>query len=170
MAYYNGLAPEVCEAMETLDYAFIGVSTCGTIAGMSRRLKEHYPNIKIVAVDIEGSVIFGHAPRKRHISGLGSSKVPPLLNEAVIDDVVMVSESHIVEGSRSLLTDHAIFGGASAGAMYYAANHYFDDTVLLNKPVSLFLCPDKGTAYLDNIYNAEWVHANIDPLFQNTPF
>ncbi|MGB8191885.1 MAG: 2,3-diaminopropionate biosynthesis protein SbnA [Chitinophagaceae bacterium] len=170
MAYYNGLGVEICEEMKTLDYAFIGVSTCGTIAGISKRLKEHYPAVKIIAVDIDGSIIFGHAPKKRHISGLGSSKVPPLLHEAIIDDVVMVSESHIVDGSRDLLTDHAIFGGASAGAMYYAIRHYFDATPLACKPSCLFLCPDKGHAYLDNIYNSDWVHANIDPHFQAKAF
>lgn len=170
LAYYNGLGVEICENMQQLNYAFIGVSTCGTIAGISKRLKEHFPGIKIVAVDIDGSIIFGKAPKKRHISGLGSSKVPPLLNEASIDDVVMVSESHIVDGSRALLTDHAIFGGASAGAMYYAASHYFDHLQLSYKPTCLFLCPDKGTAYLDNIYSTDWVNANIDPHFQDKAF
>jgi N-(2-amino-2-carboxyethyl)-L-glutamate synthase len=170
MAYYNGLALEICDVLPALDYAFIGVSTCGTIAGISKRLKEHFPHIRIIAVDIDGSIIFGHAPKKRHISGLGSSKVPPLLEQALIDDVVMVPESDIVQGSRALLTDHAIFGGASAGAMYYAVNHYFDHIPVTGKPVCLFLCPDKGTAYLDNIYNAEWVSANIDPQFHHTAF
>lgn len=170
LAYYNGLAVEVCDAMAELDFAFIGVSTCGTIAGISKRLKEHYPAVRIVAVDIEGSIIFGHEPKKRHISGLGSSKIPPLLCEANIDDVVMVSESCIVDGSRRLLKDHAIFGGASAGAMYHAARHYFDATPLNYKPACLFLCPDKGHAYLDNIYNADWVHDNIDPHYQHQAF
>lgn len=160
-AYYNGMGVEVCASLPRLDYAFIGVSTCGTIAGLSRRLKEHYPRVKIVAVDIDGSIIFGHAPKKRHLSGLGSSKVPPLLHEASIDDVVMVPETSIVEGARALLTDHAIFGGASAGAMYHAATHYFKKDPAAQRPVSLFLCPDKGTAYLDNIYNPEWVQQNI---------
>lgn len=170
LAYHNGLAVEICDAMPALDYAFIGVSTCGTIAGISKRLKEHYNSVRIVAVDIEGSIIFGTEPRKRHISGLGSSKIPPLLSQADIDDVVMVSEAHIVKGSRNLLKDHAIFGGASAGAMYYAARHYFDATPLDHKPSCLFLCPDKGHAYLDNIYNADWVHDNIDPNFQHKAF
>jgi N-(2-amino-2-carboxyethyl)-L-glutamate synthase len=170
LAYHNGLAVEICDAMPVLDYAFIGVSTCGTIAGISKRLKEHYNSVRIVAVDIEGSIIFGNEPRKRHISGLGSSKVPPLLSQADIDDVVMVSEAHIVKGSRMLLRDHAIFGGASAGAMYYAARHYFNETPLSYKPSCLFLCPDKGHAYLDNIYNADWVHDNIDPHFQHKAF
>src|SRR5262245_41193931 len=68
-AHYRLTAGEVCAEFDSLDYVFIGVSTAGTIAGMSRRLKERYPNVRIVAVDSEGSVIFGGAPRKRHIPG-----------------------------------------------------------------------------------------------------
>src|SRR5207248_416058 len=79
-----------------LDYVFIGVSTAGTIAGMSRRLKERYPKVRIIAVDSEGSVIFGGKPRKRHIPGVGSSIVPPLLSHALIDDVVLIPEYETV--------------------------------------------------------------------------
>src|SRR5437660_4327486 len=78
-AHYELTAGEVCADFDSLDYVFIGVSTAGTIAGMSRRLKERYPKVRIVAVDSEGSVIFGGPPRKRHIPGVGSSIVPPLL-------------------------------------------------------------------------------------------
>src|SRR5438270_3457694 len=89
-AHYQLTAGEICADFDSLDYVFIGVSTGGTIAGMSRRLKERYPNVRIVAVDTQGSVIFGDTPRKRHIPGVGSSIVPPLLSHASIDDVVLI--------------------------------------------------------------------------------
>src|SRR5207249_3493677 len=79
-AHYELTAAEICADFDSLDYVFIGVSTAGTIAGVSRRLKEHYPNIRVIAVDTEGSAIFGGAPRKRHIPGIGSSIVPQLLS------------------------------------------------------------------------------------------
>src|SRR6266700_3682720 len=65
-AHYELTGAEVCADFDSLDYVFIGVSTAGTIAGVSRRLKEHYPNIRVIAVDTEGSAIFGGAARKRH--------------------------------------------------------------------------------------------------------
>ena len=77
-AHYELTATEICADFDSLDYVFIGVSTAGTIAGVSRRLKEHYPDIRVIAVDTEGSAIFGGAPRKRHIPGVGSSIVPPV--------------------------------------------------------------------------------------------
>src|SRR5438874_7976242 len=75
-AQYELTAAEICADFDSLDYVFIGVSTAGTIAGVSRRLKEHYPNIRVIAVDAEGSAIFGGTPRKRHIPGIGPSIVP----------------------------------------------------------------------------------------------
>ena len=87
-AHYELTAAEICADFDSLDYVFLGVSTAGTIAGVSRRLKERYPRIRVIAVDTEGSVIFGGSPRKRHIPGIGSSIVPPLLSHAKIDDVV----------------------------------------------------------------------------------
>src|SRR5436309_12065291 len=45
-AHYELTAGEICAGFDSLDYAFIGVGTAGTIAGVSRRLKEHYPNIR----------------------------------------------------------------------------------------------------------------------------
>src|SRR6266487_6694255 len=91
-AHYRLTAGEICADFASLDYVFIGVSTAGTIAGVSRRLKERYPKIRVIAVDTEGSVIFGDAPGKRHIPGVGSSIVPPLVSEALIDDVVLIPE------------------------------------------------------------------------------
>src|SRR5256886_8293892 len=91
-AHYHLTAGDICAAFDSLDYVFIGVSTGGTIAGVSRRLKECYPKVRIIAVDTEGSVIFGDTPKKRHIPGVGSSIVPPLLSQAAIDDVVLIPE------------------------------------------------------------------------------
>ncbi len=99
-AHYQLTAGEICADFDSLDYVFIGVSTGGTIAGVSRRLKERYPNIRVIAVDTEGSVIFGGAPRKRHIPGIGSSIVPSLLSHAKIDDVVLIPERETVQACR----------------------------------------------------------------------
>src|SRR6266545_3620102 len=114
-AHYQLTAGEICAEFESLDYVFIGVSTAGTIAGVSRRLKEHYPNVQIIAVDTKGSVIFGDEPRKRHIPGVGSSIVPPLLAQARIDDVVLIPERETVAACRELLAAHGLFVGGSSG-------------------------------------------------------
>jgi 2,3-diaminopropionate biosynthesis protein SbnA len=157
LAHYNGIGQELVDHFQELDYAFVGVGTGGTIAGISLRLKEKFPNIKIVAVDIEGSVIFGGKPKKRFIPGLGSSIVPPILKNAIIDEILHVNEINSVEGCYRLLEEHAIFAGGSSGSVYYAIQKYFDNREFIRKPNVVFLCPDSGVPYTNTVYSKKWV-------------
>ena len=155
-AHYHLTAGDVCADFESLDYAFIGVSTGGTIAGMSRRLKERYPGIRIIAVDTQGSVIFGDTPRKRHIPGVGSSIVPPLVAEAEIDDVVLIPERETAAACRELLFEHGIFAGGSSGTAYAAVKRYTRRMKGPRLPTVLFLCADRGAPYLDTVFDPTW--------------
>src|SRR5439155_5057997 len=153
---YELTAGEICAEFDSLDYAFIGVSTAGTISGVSRRLKEQYPNIRIIAVDAEGSAIFGATPHKRHIPGIGSSIVPPLLRYAKIDDVVWVPERETVQACRELLMTHGLFVGGSSGSAFAAVKRYAAKMPAYQHPTVLFLCADRGTPYLDTVFDPNW--------------
>lgn len=155
-AHYELTAGEICADFDSLDYVFIAVSTAGTIAGVSRRLKEHFPKIRVIAVDSEGSVIFGSAPHKRHIPGIGSSIVPPLVAEAMIDDVVLISERETVEACQELLMTHGLFVGGSSGTAYAAVKRLAPKMTESKRPTVLFLCADRGTPYLDTVYDPAW--------------
>jgi len=155
-AHYELTASEICADFASLDYIFIGVSTAGTIAGVSRRLKEHYPNIRVIAVDTEGSAIFGGTPRKRHIPGVGSSMVPELLSHAKIDDVVLIPERETVQACRELLTSHGLFVGGSSGTAFAAIKRYAARLPEHKQPTVLFLCADRGTPYLDTVFDPTW--------------
>jgi 2,3-diaminopropionate biosynthesis protein SbnA len=153
-AHYELTAGEIVASFSALDYVFVGVSTAGTIAGVSRRLKAHFPGVKVVAVDAEGSVIFGQKPRRRYIPGLGSSIVPDLLRCAFIDDAVHVRELDTIDACHRLLRKHQILAGGSSGSSYAAVESYpFPES----SPTVLFLCADRGTAYMDTVYDAGWV-------------
>ena len=155
-AHYELTAGEICADFDSLEYVFIGVSTAGTIAGMSRRLKEHFPRVKIIAVDVQGSVIFGDSPRHRHIPGIGASIVPPLLSRARIDDVVLISERETVAACRELLTEHGLFVGGSSGTAFAAVKRYGPKMTGSKRPTVLFVCADRGTPYLDTVYDPNW--------------
>src|SRR5437899_598143 len=155
-AHYELTATEICADFDSLDYVFIGVSTAGTIAGVSRRLKEQYPNIRVIAVDTEGSAIFGGVPRKRHIPGIGSSIVPQLLSHAKIDDIVLISERETVEACQELLTSHGLFVGGSSGTAFAAVKQYAARMPAYKRPTVLFLCADRGTPYLDTVFDPTW--------------
>ena len=153
-AHYHLTAGDICDAFDSLDYVFIGVSTGGTIAGVSRRLKECYPKVRIIAVDTEGSVIFGDTPKKRHIPGVGSSIVPPLLSQAAIDDVVLIPERETVAACRELLVTHGLFAGGSSGTAFAAVKRYASK--IARSATALFLCADRGTPYLDTVFDPTW--------------
>src|SRR5438552_8960284 len=157
-AHYHLTAGDICADFDSLDYVFIGVSTGGTIAGMSRRLKECYPKVRIIAVDTEGSVIFGDAPRKRHIPGVGTSFVTPLLARALIDDVVLIPERETVAACRELLVTHGLFAGGSSGTAFAAIKRYTPKLTRTRNPKVLFLCADRGMPYLDTVFDPAWAN------------
>jgi N-(2-amino-2-carboxyethyl)-L-glutamate synthase len=161
LSYYNTLGTEICKSFTKLDYAFISVSSGGTIIGLSRKLKEEFPSIKIVGVDVEGSVIFSNVAKKRHLSGLGASKRTPLLEKALIDDFVILSEREIVGACKELLTYHSLLVGPSAGAAYCAAKNLMSHENR-NNANALFITPDSGSGYLDTIFNDTWISINIE--------
>jgi cysteine synthase A len=176
-AYYQTLGGELCRELDAIDYVFIAVSSCGTIAGASRRVKEAFPLAKVVAVDIEGSVIFGGEAKRRYVPGVGSSRVPPILAQARIDEVVRVAETEMVDACHRLARGHQLVVGGSSGAVIAAIEAYFsaerrrDDRRRLGRdPVAVTLFPDRGERYVDTIFNPEWcewlreVHARADSL------
>ncbi|KNY26428.1 2,3-diaminopropionate biosynthesis protein SbnA [Pseudobacteroides cellulosolvens] len=155
-AYYNTLGAEICKSFENIDYIFMGVSSGGTITGVSRKLKEKFPNIKVIAVDIVGSVIFGGPAQKRYIPGIGSSMVPDILKQAKIDDVVMVDEVSTIKMCHELLEKHYIFAGGSSGSVFHAVKQYFQGKKFNTKPRVLTIFADRGDRYSSTIYNEAW--------------
>ena len=155
-AYYHSLGGEICKEMKQLDYIFLGISSGGTITGVSRRLKKKFPDIKVIAVDIVGSVIFGNPPQKRYIPGIGSSMVPEILKRSKIDGVVMMDEVSTIKMCHELVEKYNIFAGGSSGSAFGAIKKYFKDKTV-DKPINvLTVFPDKGERYYNSVYNEEW--------------
>ncbi|MFJ1705642.1 2,3-diaminopropionate biosynthesis protein SbnA [Kitasatospora sp. NPDC088346] len=158
LAHYEMTGGELCAALPRIDYVFLGVSTGGTIAGVSRRIKEAHPGAVVVAVDAAGSAIFGQPPQARLLPGLGSSLVPPLCDRALVDDVVIVPEPAAVQGCLDLVRKHGLYAGGSTGSVYAAIGHYFGRRPATGpRPTVAFLCADRGTAYAETVYDAGWV-------------
>jgi 2,3-diaminopropionate biosynthesis protein SbnA len=158
-AYYYSLGGEICNDMDHLDYIFLGISSGGTITGVSRRVKENFPEVKVIAVDIIGSVIFGHPPQKRYIPGIGSSMVPDILNHSRIDHVVMMDEVTTIRMCHELLERYNIFAGGSSGSAYGAVKKYFNENPVEKpgRPIHVVtVLPDRGERYCNNVYNDEW--------------
>lgn len=154
-AYYMTLGKELCSEIKPIDYIFMGVSSCGTITGVSQRIKEKYPDAKVIAVDIVGSVIFGGKSKKRYIPGIGSSMQPPNLKYAKIDEVIQVTEEETVNMCNYLLENHQIFAGGSSGSVMVAIHNYFKSKKIENVNV-VAIFADRGDRYSATIYKKEW--------------
>lgn len=157
-AYYNSLGIEIClEApRQKVDYLFMGISSGGTITGVSQKVRENHPEAKIIAVDVEGSVIFGGKAKKRFIPGIGSSMRPDILEYAVIDDVVYVNEEETIDSCHELLERHNLYAGGSSGSVYSGIKKYFKENKT-DSPVNVMcVFADSGERYITTIYNHQW--------------
>lgn len=105
-----------------LDVIVAGVGTGGTITGVGRVLKPRIPHLKIIAVEPEASPVLSGGPKGPHrIQGIGAGFVPAVLDRALIDEVVTVSNDKAFETSRHIAKLEGIPGGISTGANVAAA-------------------------------------------------
>lgn len=155
-AFYHGTGAELTQQLvRPPSYLFAPVSTTGSILGCSRRLREHFPELRVIAVDAVGSIIFGSPPGPREIPGIGSSRVPELLRPDEIDDVVHVDDVESADGCRELLATEGIFAGGSSGAVVAAIRRLLPRLTSPGRVLAIF--PDRGDRYLDLVYDDTWL-------------
>ena len=109
VAHYRTMQ-EIVETLDgKLDYLFCSTSTCGTLRGCAEYARTHALNqLKIVAVDAVGSVIFGGNHAKRLIPGHGAAVRPALYEPGLADQCVHVTDWECIVGCRTLLAREAL--------------------------------------------------------------
>ena len=154
---YECIADEIIEDIKSLDYLFMTISSAGSIAGISRRIKQLSPNTKVVCVDVNGSVIFRNKAKKRYIPGAGSSIRPSNLEYACIDEVIFVDEIEAINMCHTFTESNYLIGGSS-GLALAGIKKYFEDNIVPNGSKVVTVFPDKGDSYIDTVYNDEWIN------------
>jgi cysteine synthase A len=133
-----------------IDVFVAGVGTGGTITGVGEVLKARRPGCKIVAVEpASAAVLSGGAAGPHHLPGLGAGFVPEILNRAIIDEVVAVTEEQAVRAQLQLARKTGISAGMSSGAALYAALVVAKRDALAGKRIAVIL-PDGGERYAGN--------------------
>lgn len=122
LAHYETTGVEMYNQVKDIDIFVCGVGTGGTISGVGKYLKEQNPNIKVVAVEPEGSPVISKNKKGSHkIQGIGAGFIPKNYNENVVDEVMTITDEESYKGVRIMAQKEGILVGISSGANIYAA-------------------------------------------------
>ncbi|MCD7902733.1 MAG: cysteine synthase A [Oscillospiraceae bacterium] len=115
--------PEIWEATDgAVDIFVAGVGTGGTITGVGEYLKEKKPDVKIVAIEPKDSAVLSTGVAGSHkIQGIGAGFVPDVLNTAVYDEIIAVSNEDAFAVGKRIGREEGILVGISSGAAAWAA-------------------------------------------------
>jgi cysteine synthase len=112
-AHYETTAPEIIADLPDVDVFVAGLGTGGTLMGVGKRLKEHNPNVQIVAAEPHP---------EDQVSGLRSLDhgfIPPILDLEMLDRKVVVRSDDALQATRELTRREGIFAGLSGGAVLH---------------------------------------------------
>ncbi len=141
-------AIEILESLDGKIDAFVAaVGTGGTITGCGELFKERNRDVKVIAVEPAGSpVLSGGEPGPHKIQGIGAGFVPKVLNRAVIDRVMTVTDDEAYQTAKQLSKKEGLLVGISAGANVFAAQKIAQE-LGPGKNVVTILC-DTGERYI----------------------
>ena len=147
-AHYKSTGPEISRDVPDIDMFVAGLGTGGTLMGVGRALREHNPEVKIVAAA-------PHPDDK--VQGLRSIEhgfIPPVLDLDSLDARIMVEAEESFFWTKKMLTDAGVFVGVSSGAVLAssirAAKRLESGTIVM-------LFADGGWKYLSTgIYTRDW--------------
>ncbi len=155
----NPLAHEETTAMEIIadlgevipDFLVLTFGSGGTITGLGKVLKKHYPNLKVVAVEPEESPLLSKGVSGTHkIQGIGANFIPKILDRSLIDEIKTVNGEDAISTALYAAKTFGTFVGISSGAALKASLEVLSAYPNANV-VTLF--PDTGERYLSTLNN-----------------
>ena len=148
-AHRTGTGPEILTALDRkVDVLVAGVGTGGTITGAGEAIKAANPRALVIAVEPASSaVLSGRAPGPHRIQGIGAGFVPPVLNRAILDEVIPVSDEHAIAAARRAAAVEGVMAGLSCGAALWGALQVAARPESQGKRIVVVL-PDSGERYV----------------------
>lgn len=147
-AHYETTGQEIVDAVPEADMFVAGLGTGGTLMGVARRLREHNPQIKIVAVAPEpDDSISG-------LRNLDEGFIPPILDISLLDSRMLVSSLDAFWTTKELLSMEGVFAGISSGSVVYGAMRQAER---MGRGTVVCLLADGGWKYLStNLWTKDY--------------
>lgn len=165
-AHETILGPEIWRQTNgTVTHFFAGAGTGGTISGVGKFLKSQNSQIKINAIDSNNSFRSTNGqPKPYQIEGIGIDFDTPVLDHAILDNIIQVSDAQALDMLKVLAAQHGLLVGPSSGAVAYAVQEYAKN--LTANDLVVFICGDSGRAYLSKNFYTDSKNAKlqIQPL------
>ncbi len=155
-AHRASTGPEIWDDTDgQVDIFVAGVGTGGTITGVGGYLKEQNPGVKVVAVEPAASPLLSAGKAGPHgLQGIGANFVPEVLNTAIYDEVIPVTEDDAYAAGRTLGRTEGVLAGVSSGAALWAAIQLAKRPENQGRTIVVLL-PDTGDRYLSTPMFAE---------------
>lgn len=151
LAHYTTTGPEIWKQTQgTVTHVILGAGSCGTISGVGRYLKEQNPNIKIIGVDAATSAYSSKNPKSYNVEGIGIDVISDTFDQAVVDQIIPISDSDAFNMTRRLATEFGYLVGISSGAVMHVALDYCKD--LSEDDVVVVILADSGKNYLSKVF------------------
>ena len=159
-AHYNYTAEEILKEFgNNLSMVVMGVGTGGTITGVSKKLKEKIPNIKIIGADPFGSILGGgNEIFSYKVEGIGYDFFPDVLDNNIIDKYIKVNDKNSFKLARRLIKEEGLLVGGSSGTATWAALQAASD--LNENENCLVILPDSIRNYLTKFVDDNWMNKN----------
>lgn len=176
-AHYETTGPEIWAATGGQIDAFVAAcGTGGTLAGVSRALKEREPSIRTVLADPLGSSLFSYVKHgsldvegESFAEGIGIKRITENFKGALIDDALRVDDKAMVEMAHYLLREEGLLLGGSAALNIVAAARVARGLPAGSTVVTI-LC-DGGVRSMSRLYNAAWLAENhVSPTASGLEF
>ncbi|AVI94891.1 cystathionine beta-synthase for the reverse transsulfuration pathway [Oenococcus oeni] len=146
--YYRTMGPEILQDLsgQKIDAFVAGSGSGGTFVGTTKFLQEHYPKMRAVTVEPEGSILNGGPEHPHRIEGIGVEFVPPFFDQIHVDQVKTISDDQAFEYVKWLAAHVGLFAGSSSGAALAASLQLAKELPSDSTIVTVF--PDSSERYL----------------------